>query len=320
MLSSFSLLDLSSVHQEQIPATTDDLSMGQRRFAIFRIPDRINHPVEGCYHMIQIEDDLHMRDVKGHCQDVRVPHVHSHSFNIAFLFFAHHLKELMKRFEGTSLGHPDDPSRFVIQDDGHILMPFLDGNLVDGKDSQTVEVGSTILFLQEGLVDLLDGLPIESQMLGDFCYGHRLAELEDISSQAFGDSLIGIETFQILDTNFLTRGTDDLPVAAVEIDCGLPQVQIPDGSLFPIVDRNTLTGALVTDRTKSFVGTHVYETDIDSRKDLLTDNFHSLVGQIRCYTCVAHRETPFCMVLMRKHNIRKGFSFFVYSLESSFTH
>jgi hypothetical protein len=199
-------------------------------------------------------------------------------------------------------------------------MPFLDGNLVDGKDSETVEIRSTVLFLQEGLIDLLDGLPIESQMLGHFCDRHLLAELVDISSQALGDSLIGIETLQIFDTDFLAGRTEDLPVAAVEIDFYLSQAQIPEGTLFPIVNRNTSTGTLVADRAKSPVGTHVDETDIDPRKNFLADNFHSVKGQIRCYTDTWHRETPFCMVLMRKHNIRKGFSFFVYSLKPSFTH
>jgi hypothetical protein len=113
-------------------------------------------------------------------------------------------------------------------------------------------------------------------MLGHFCDRHHLAELVNVSRQAFGHPLIGIETSQILDTDFLTCGTENLSIAAVEIDFCLPQVQIPDGAFFPIVDRDTSTGALVADRTKSSVGTHMDETDIDPRKNFLADNFHSV--------------------------------------------
>jgi hypothetical protein len=157
-------------------------------------------------------------------------------------------------------------------------------------------------------------------MFGHLCDRHHLAELVNVASQALGDSLIGIETFQVLDTDFLAGRTEDLPVAAVEIDFYLSQAQIPDRTFFPIVDRNSSTGTLVADRAISFVGTHLDVTDIDSRKNFLADNFHSMKGQIGCYTDVVHRETPFCMVVMRKHNIRKGFSFFVYSLKPSVTH
>lgn len=320
MLSSLSAADPAFVHEEEIFRSFDDGFVGFGGFLVFQVAHRIDDTAKGRNHVVEIEHDLHMRDFVLDGFDIRVPHVHGDGLQALLLLFGHQIEEFGEGFAGMLFFHPDHPAGFVIQDNSHVSMAFLDGDFVDCQDSKAVEFGRSVFFLQEGFVDFFDRFPIQLQMLGHLLDRHNLAEFVDILSHALGHAAIRVEALQILDANTLAGGTEYFSIPATEKDFLVGKAQIPNGSLLPIVDRSPKAGTPVADRTKSGIRYSRNVCDSFFLQNFLFHQFHSTKRKIRCYSELGHREPPFWMCDSHKHNIQKEFPYVPCFLDASFTH
>lgn len=75
-----------------------------------------------------------------------------------------------KCFEGVAaptFDHPDHAAGFVIQNHGHIIVAFSNGDLVNRQDAKTTIVSLAVILFQKILINIFNSLPVQSQMLCD---------------------------------------------------------------------------------------------------------------------------------------------------------
>ena len=249
--------------------------------------------------MKQVENDFGMGNFLLDGQDKGVPHIHHNGFQGLPLLSVHAREEFLQGASFAVFSHPDHSPRQVVQDHRQVAMAFLDGDLVDRQDSESLVVGLTILFLQKTLVDDFDRFPIQPQMVGHFLDRHDLAEFVNIASQSFGHSKVGIEEIEVLDGNTLTFGAKDLAVMALDPDPGRGEVEVPKRSLFLAVDSHPFASTDMADGVESFVGHYFDPSSFDIFRYPLLHNSDSWKGEIVCYTEIGHRWPPLDNFLAR---------------------
>jgi len=255
MLPIFRPPDKRPVFQQEIFGALENLFVGFGSFPVFAVAHFIDNPVELGHHMEQIEDDLDMRDFCLHGQDIGIPHIHHHSFQLLPLLPAHAREKSLQGLGFAVFAHPNHTPGLVVQDHGQVAVAFVDGHFVDG----------------------LDRFPVQSQMADHLLDGHNLAEFEDITRQPLGHPQVRIEEIELFDGSLPAVSTDDLPVQAADPDPCRPEIQVVDppslltvNSICPLsADMANGTESLVGDRLQaSFLGIGGYPlaVDTDSRE------------------------------------------------------
>jgi hypothetical protein len=134
--------------------------------------------------------------------------------------------------------------------------------------------------------------------LGD---GHKPAQLINVKRQALGDTQIRIKQLQIFDTDMLTMWAKQLAVLTADPHFGRSQVQISHAALTPAVHRRSLLTAKIANGLKAFVGFYRNARFAGIGENILTDNFDSTKGEIRCYSDSGHRRPPLDNDLLCRH-------------------
>lgn len=288
----FRLTDIPPVFQQKIFAALEDFFVGLGGFPVFAVTHFIDNPVELRHHMEEVENDLDMRDLGPHGQDIGIPHVHHHRFQLLSLLGTHTREESPQGSGFAVLAHPNNTPCLVVQDHRHVAVAFADGDFVDGQDAKPLIIGLPMLSLQELLIDGLDCFPVQSQMAGDFLDGHDFAEFENITRQPLGHPQVRIEQIELFDGNLLTVGTDDLPVLTVYPEACRTKVQVSDPPPLLAVDSSGPAPADMADRTESPVGDCLQISPLTVGGYPLSDNPDSWKGEIVCYTQRGHHRPP----------------------------
>jgi len=284
VLSIFWFADLAPVFQQKIFGALEDFLVVLGGFPVFAVTHFIDDLVELGYHMEEVEDDLDMRNLALYGQDIGVPHVHHHGFQVFSLFGSHAREESPKGPGFSVFAHPNHSPGLVVQDYRQVAVAFADGDFVYGQDAEPLIIGLPVLFLQELLIDSLDCFPVQSQMTSHLLDGHDLAELENITRQSLGHPQVRIEKIELFDGNLLTMGTNDLPIMAMNPDTRRAKIQVSDPPFFLAVDPSGLPSADMADRLESFVGYRLQVSLLDIGEHPLSKNTDSRKGEIVCYT------------------------------------
>ena len=234
--------------------------------------------------MEEVEDDFDMRDLALYGQDIGIPHVHHHGFQV-FSLFGHHAREESPKGPGFSVfAHPNHSPGLVVQDHRQVAVAFADGDFVYGQGTKPLIIGLPIVSLQELLIDSLDCFPIQSQMTSRLLDCHNPAELVNIARQSLGHPHVRVEKIELFDGNLLTVGTNDFPVMAEYPDPCRAKVQVSNPPPLLAVDPSGLLSTDMADRLESFVGYRLQVSPLGIGGHPLPENTDSWKGEIVCYT------------------------------------
>jgi len=107
MLPIFRFLDIPPIFPHKILGAFEYVFVVLGGFPVFAITHFIDDPVELCNHMEEIEDDLDMRSLALHSQDMGVPHIHHHRLQLSSLFGFHPREELLSSPSFSVSAHPN---------------------------------------------------------------------------------------------------------------------------------------------------------------------------------------------------------------------
>lgn len=127
------LAEIFSLLQQKIMAAFDHVFPFFKSLAIFPVTNGVDYPAKGSDHVKLIEHDRRLRTTFLHRLDIRVPHIHGDRFNSCSLLIIERVK---KRFEGFIAPVLANPAGLPIDDHGQIVVPFSQGNLIDGESCQ----------------------------------------------------------------------------------------------------------------------------------------------------------------------------------------
>src|SRR6516162_6944333 len=117
----------------------------------------------------------------------RLPHVHDRQANFPTFLGAQPGEELVQAgFRTVLAAEPDGPTPLQVADHDAVLMPLGDGDLIDADDPRSGVAGPAELLTHILLVQLLDGVPIEVEFLGDFLDGGFATASAHEEGEAFG--------------------------------------------------------------------------------------------------------------------------------------
>ena len=284
VLSVFRFSDIPPVFQQKIFGSLEDVFVALGGFPVFAVTHFIDDLVELGYHVEEVEDDLDMRDLALHGQDIGGPHVHHHGFQLLPLFGRHAREESPKGPGFSVFAHPNHTPGLVVENHRQIAVAFADGDLVYGQNAKPLIIGLPVFFLQGLLVDSLDCFPIQPQMTSHLLDSHNPAELVNITRQSLGDSQVRIEQIELFDGNLLTVGTNDLPVMAEYPEPCLPKIQVSDPPSLLAVDPSGLPSADMAARFESLVGDCLQVRPLGIAGYPLSKDTDSRKGEIVCYT------------------------------------
>jgi len=284
MFSIFRLSDIPPIFQQKILGALEDVFVILGGFPVFAVSHFIDNLVELGYHVEEIEDELYMGNLAHYGQDIRIPHVHHHSFQVFSLFGGHTREESPKGPGFSVFAHQNHSSGLVVQDNRQVAAAFADGDLVYGQDTKPLIIGCPVVSLQELLIHSLDGFPVQAQMTGHLLDSHNPAELVNVTCQSLGHPHVRIEQIELFDGYLLTFGTNDLPVMAKDPQPCLSKVQVSDPPFFSTVDPSGLPPTDRADRLESFVGDHLQVSLLGTGGYPLPDNTDSRKREIVCYT------------------------------------
>ena len=94
--------------------------------------------------------------------DIRIPHIHNDGHQGFSLGFGQTIEKSAQGPGFAMFADPDDTPAQIVQDNGQVLVPLADRNLVDGQKPQSLAPGLAILLFQKDFVDVLYGLPVQT--------------------------------------------------------------------------------------------------------------------------------------------------------------
>jgi len=280
VLTIFKSPDIGPVSQEKVFGTFEDLFVGLGGFPVFAVSHFIDDPVELGHDMKKVENDLDMGDFCLDGQDIGVPHIHHHGFQMLPLLPAHAREKSLQGSRFAVLADPNHPPRLVVENHRQVAVTFADRDFVHSQDAEPSIVGLPIGLFQEVLVDGLDRFPVQSQMAGDFLDGHDLRQFEDIACQPLGHPQVGMKNVELFERSLPALSTDDLPVLTADPDPRRTEVQIADPPSLPAVNSTRRLSTEMADGTESLVGHRLQVSFLGIGGHLLPDDPDSREGKI----------------------------------------
>src|SRR6516165_9202661 len=141
-----------------------------RQAGVFALADLIQRLLQMAQHVELVEDDQGLGGVpllEGAVPE-RLPHVHDRQPDFRGLLGAQPgVEQVQAGLRAVRAAEPDRPAQQQVADDDPVAVPLADGNLIDADHRRRGRAGLPELLGHVLLVQLLDGLPIEAQLLGD---------------------------------------------------------------------------------------------------------------------------------------------------------
>ena len=186
------LAEILPITEQKVAAALDYHSVPKCGLEVFVTADFIDDTAKGLNQMEQVEDDLSVGTVMLDAIYVRLPHVDCDRFNSGLLLPGHNSEEKIERLLAAAFAHPNHPAGEVVKNHSHIIVASLQGDFIDGQDTQAGIIRLAEFSLNENLIDRFDGLGIQLQVTGYVLNGHDLTKLIDILSQPEGNAFVGI--------------------------------------------------------------------------------------------------------------------------------
>src|SRR4029077_2427939 len=157
----------------------------------------------------------------------RLPHVHDGQADLAGLLFPDKPVELVQA--GLGAIHPTEPDRpmpLEVADHDSVRMPLADRDLVEANDFRSRGAGTLELRAHVLLVELLDGIPVQMQFLGNVLDRRRAAAPAYIVGKALRVERILAQERKPLALHRSTSAAADPAHFQIEVDTKLTARQI----------------------------------------------------------------------------------------------
>jgi len=126
-------------------------------------------------------------------------------------------------------------------------MALADGYLVDADDLRPWFRGSTEFLPQVLFFQLLDGLPVEAEFLGNILDRRGAAPLADIEGKALGVERVVCEEVELFLLHFPAPPALDAPDLQFQVDMGITAGEVSDPTDLPIIEGPVGRSADATD-------------------------------------------------------------------------
>jgi len=171
VFSFFRLTDLAPIFQQKIFGALEDVFVGSGGFPVFTVTHFIDDLVELGYHMEEVEDDLDMRNLALYRQDIGIPHVHHHGFQVFSLSGCHAREESLQCPGFPVFAHPNHSPALVVENHRQVAVAFADGDLVYGQNAKPLIRGSRAVSVQSPGLGPIASSGCGSQWLVSHRYG-----------------------------------------------------------------------------------------------------------------------------------------------------
>jgi hypothetical protein len=118
--------------------------------------------------------------ILGDGQDVGLRHVEGDRFDLR----SRRTQAAPEGIQGVgafAVADEDDGAALEIEHHGEVAMSFADGDLVDGQQTQVLELGLRETLLQVPFLYVLDGVPADAEVLGHVLDGHVLGQAKSVA-------------------------------------------------------------------------------------------------------------------------------------------
>jgi hypothetical protein len=145
------------------------------------------------------------------------------------LFRAEPGEELVQaRLRAVLAAEPDRPPSLQVADHDAVTVPLADGDLVDADDPRRRAARPTELLPHVLLVQLLHGVPVEVQLLGDRLDGALPASPPDVEGEPPGVERVVRQPVQPFAFHAATPTAVDPPYRQVEVDAAIATGDVAD--------------------------------------------------------------------------------------------
>ena len=186
-----------------------------------------------------VEDDLGLRGVAGleRRGAEGLPHVHDgQADSPGFLGAEPGIEGIHAGFGAVGAAEPDGPAAQQVADDDAVRVPGADGEFVDADDLGSRAAGAVELLPHVLLVELLDGVPIEVQVLGHVLDGGDPAVAADAEGEALGVKRVVGEPVEAFALHGLALPAEDAADGEFQVDAPAAAVEVADPSRGLIVE------------------------------------------------------------------------------------
>jgi hypothetical protein len=160
----------------------------------------------------------------------RLPHVHDGDADFPAILRAKPPKEGIEAlFRAILAAEPDGPTTDQIADNDAILMTSSHRDFVDADRGGALDADATELFGHVLFVQLLDGVPIEQQLLGQFADGCRSATSSNIVGEPLRVERMVCQPFQAFVLHGLAPRAIDTPSIVGQVDAPVSAREITHG-------------------------------------------------------------------------------------------
>src|SRR4051794_5341803 len=232
--------------QEVVPLPLDEPAPLSREPGVLAPPHLVHGRPKVLHDVELVVDDPSLRGVallEGGVAE-RLPHVHDGQADLSALLRAEPGVELVQARLGAVLAtEPDRPATLQVADDDAVAVALADGDLVDADDPRSGAACPAELLPHVLLVQLLDGVPLQVQLLGDGLYGALPAPPADVEGESLGVQRIVRQPVQALALHATTLGAVDPANRELEVDPPVAARDVPDAPESLIVEGATVPPA-----------------------------------------------------------------------------
>ena len=198
--------------------------------AVHDLPPILHHDVE------QVLDDLGVGALVAYLLREGLAHVHDRRLDPGPALLAKRLEEGAQVLAAPATTHPEHLPAAGLDHDGRVAVPLLDRELVHGDDLQAPKVRGTERLLEASLVDLLDGGPVQAEVLRHVLERKHPGQPCNALGQTARHPLVAPQPVQVLDLGTAARASQAAPVN--QENHGRPQEwQVTDPPLLGVMDR-----------------------------------------------------------------------------------
>src|SRR5262245_42500425 len=238
--------------EEVVPLPLDEPPVLPREAGVLPPPHLVHRLAEVAHDGELVVDDPGLRGVALLERGVAgsLPHVHDGRADLAAFPGAEPGEgRVAARLGAVLAAEPDRPPPLQVADHDAVTVPLADGDLVDADDPRRRAARPAGLLPHVLLVQLLDGMPVEVQLLGDRLDGALPAPPPDVEGEPLGGEGVVRQPVQPCPLHAATPGAVDPAYRDVEIDPPVATGDVADAPRSLVVER---TAAAPTDPTACF--------------------------------------------------------------------
>src|ERR1019366_7340234 len=224
--------------QQGVLLAFDELALVAFQARVLGLAHTIQGLAQVAQHVELIEQDSGLRGFGASRVAERLPHVHHGEAHLFGLLFPEKCVELVHaRLAAILPAKPDRARAFQITDHDAVDMALADGDLIDPDHLGTRLTGSPQLFAQALLLQILDGVPVKVQLLGNVLDAAGATAPTDVPGEALGVERVVGQELQSLALHGQAAAATYAPHFQLQVHPCATARQIPHAPLRAIVPR-----------------------------------------------------------------------------------